>query len=185
MGTSIIVKSDNDLALTSVIESWSTLRAMESGSIMIIGNCLVGSSKSNGFVEGAIQLVQGIIRTVRRTIEEKLEISRGRRLVITHQQVDWLGTGALKFGGHKCTHQPNSAANCENSCCSFQDNRDLQPHEVLQKYERDDVFYNLGWSRGSRANLILPRGVSSSIQSSTTLQMATHQVPFHTTKHVA
>ena len=96
------MKSDNDLALTSVIESWSTLRAMESGSRMIIGNCLVGSSKSNGFVEGAIQLVQGIIRTVRRAIEEKLETSRGRRLVITHQQVnslDEVGTDALNFGG--------------------------------------------------------------------------------------
>ena len=65
----IIVKSDNEPALTSLIASWSTMRAMTSGSRMIIENRPVGSSKSNGVVERAIRSVQGMIRTVRSDIE--------------------------------------------------------------------------------------------------------------------
>ena len=60
----IIVKSDNEPALTSLIASWSAMRAMTSGSRMIIENSPVGSSKSNGIVERAIQSVQGMIRTI-------------------------------------------------------------------------------------------------------------------------
>ena len=56
----ITVKSDNKPPLTSFIESWrSTLRAMKSGSRMIMENRPVGSSESNGIVERAIQSVQG------------------------------------------------------------------------------------------------------------------------------
>ena len=50
----IIVKSDNEPALTSWIASWSAMRAMTRGSRMIIENSPVGSSKSNGVVERAI-----------------------------------------------------------------------------------------------------------------------------------
>ena len=67
----IIVKSDNEPAVTSLIKSWSTLGAMKSGSRMIIGSSLVGSSKSNGSVERAIQSVQGMIRAICSAIEEK------------------------------------------------------------------------------------------------------------------
>ena len=54
----IIVKLDNELVLTSLIESWSTLRAMKSGSRVIIENSPAGSLKCNGIVERAIQSVQ-------------------------------------------------------------------------------------------------------------------------------
>ena len=47
----ISVKPDNEPAQTSLIESWSTLRAMRSGSRMIIESSPVDSSKSNGIVE--------------------------------------------------------------------------------------------------------------------------------------
>ena len=39
-----IVKSDNKLVLTSLRESWSTLRAMKSGPSMIVENSPVGSA---------------------------------------------------------------------------------------------------------------------------------------------
>ena len=65
----IIVKSDNEPALTSLIASLSTMRAMTSGSRMIIENSPVGSSKSNGIVERAIQPVQEMIRTIGSDIE--------------------------------------------------------------------------------------------------------------------
>ena len=66
----IIVKSDNEPAPTSLIESWSALRALKSGSRMIVENTLVGSSKSNGIVERATQSVQRIIRTIRSVMKE-------------------------------------------------------------------------------------------------------------------
>ena len=66
----IILKSDNEPALTSLIESWSTPRAMKSGSRMIIEDSLVGSSKGNGIVETAIQSVLGVTRTILSAFEE-------------------------------------------------------------------------------------------------------------------
>ena len=41
---------------------------------MIIEYSLVGSAKSNGIVERAIQSVQGTIRTIRSAIEDKREV---------------------------------------------------------------------------------------------------------------
>ena len=53
----IIVKSDSEPTLASLIESSRTSSA-------------VGSSKSNGIVERSIQSVQGMIRTIRTAVEE-------------------------------------------------------------------------------------------------------------------
>ena len=55
----IIVKSDNEPALTSLIESSSTLRAMKSGSRVSIENSPDGGSNSDGIFDRAIQ---GMIR---------------------------------------------------------------------------------------------------------------------------
>ena len=63
----IIVMSDNEPALRSLIGSWSTMSNKE-WMRMIIENSLVGSSKRNGIVERAIQSVQGTIRTIRSAI---------------------------------------------------------------------------------------------------------------------
>ena len=67
----IIVKSDNEAELTSLIVSWSTLKAMKSGSRMIVENIPVGCSRSTGVFETATQSAQGLIRTIRSDIEEK------------------------------------------------------------------------------------------------------------------
>ena len=45
-------------ALTSLIESWSNLRAMKGGSRMTAESSPVGSSEGTGIVEKAIQSVQ-------------------------------------------------------------------------------------------------------------------------------
>ena len=66
----IILKSDNEPALTSFIESWSTPRAMKSGSRMIIDDSLVGSSKGNGIVGRAIQSVLRVTRKILSAFEE-------------------------------------------------------------------------------------------------------------------
>ena len=81
---------DNDPAVTSLIESWSTMRAMRSGSRMIVKNSLVGNSKSNGIVERTVQSVQGIIRTMRSAIEETWEV----KIDVTHSVWPWIAEQA-------------------------------------------------------------------------------------------
>ena len=82
----IIVKLDNELVLTSLIESWSTMRAMKSGSRVIIETSPAGSSKSNGIVLRAIQSVQGMIRAIRSAIEETWEV----KIDVTHSLWPWI-----------------------------------------------------------------------------------------------
>ena len=86
----ISVNSDNEPALTSLIASWSTLRAMESGLRMIIENGPVGSSKSNGIVERAIQFVPGMFRTTRSAIEVKWEV----KIDVKHSVWPWISEQA-------------------------------------------------------------------------------------------
>ena len=81
----ITVKSDNEAALTSLIELWSTLRAMKSGSRMINEKGAVGSSKSNGIAVRAIQSEQGTVRTIRSATEEKWEV----KIDVTHSVWPW------------------------------------------------------------------------------------------------
>ena len=89
----IIVKSDNEPALTSLIASLSTMRAMTSGSRMIIENRPVGSSKSNGIVERAIQSVQEMIRTIGSDIEGRWEV----KMDATHSIWPWIPEHAARF----------------------------------------------------------------------------------------
>ena len=67
----IIVKSDNEPALRSLVEAWGRLRAVKGGGKMVVEHSPVHSSKSNGVVERSIQTVQGMIRTMRSALEEK------------------------------------------------------------------------------------------------------------------
>ena len=85
----IIVESDNEPALTSLTQSWSTLRAMKSGSGMTIQNSPFGSWNGNGIVERAIQSGQGVIRTLRSTIEEQWEVE-----LLTHSVWLWIAEQA-------------------------------------------------------------------------------------------
>ena len=86
----IIVMSDNEPALTSLVASWSTMRAMTSESRMIIENSPVGSSKSNGIVERAIQSVQGMIRMIRNDIEGRWRV----KIDATHSIWPWIAEHA-------------------------------------------------------------------------------------------
>ena len=65
----IIVESNNEPGLKSLIASWSTMRAMTSGSRTSAENSPAGSPKSDGIDERAIQSAQGMIRTIRSDIE--------------------------------------------------------------------------------------------------------------------
>ena len=76
----IIVKSDNEPALISLVEAWRRLRPVKGGGKMVVEHSPVHSSKSNGVVERSIQTVQGMIRTMRSALEEKW----GVKLAVAH-----------------------------------------------------------------------------------------------------
>merc|ERR1712026_515647 len=67
----VIMKNDGEPALVKVVEEIGRLRAAKGGRGMVIENSPVGSSASNGYIERAIQGVQGMVRTWRSTLEEK------------------------------------------------------------------------------------------------------------------
>ena len=66
-----MIKSDNEPALTKVVEEIGRLRAAIGGQRMVVENSPVHSSKSNGFIERTIQSVQGLVRTWRSSLEAK------------------------------------------------------------------------------------------------------------------
>ena len=67
----VTMKTDNEPALVKVVENIGRLRAAKGGMGMIVENSPVYSSKSNGYIERAVQSVQGMVRTLRSAVEEK------------------------------------------------------------------------------------------------------------------
>ena len=57
---------------------------------MVIENSPVHSSKSNGIIERAIQTVQGMIRTIRSSIEDKWEV----KIKTSHPIWPWIAEHA-------------------------------------------------------------------------------------------
>ena len=82
----VIVKSDNEPALVSLVETWGRERAIKGGKRMVVEHSPVHSSKSNGVVERAVQTVQGMIRTMRSALEDKW----GVKLSIGHPVWTWM-----------------------------------------------------------------------------------------------
>ena len=67
--TEIIMKSDNEPALVSVVEGIGRWRAMKGGGRMSVEHSPRYCSKSNGIVERAVRSVQGVVRTLRSALE--------------------------------------------------------------------------------------------------------------------
>ena len=82
----LVMKSDNEPALTKVVEEIGRLRAAIGGQGMVVENSPVYSSKSNGFIERTIQSVQALVRTWRSSLEAKL----GVKLDVEHKEWPWL-----------------------------------------------------------------------------------------------
>ena len=61
----IIVRSDQELAVMSIIEEVGKIRAQRGGGRFVVENSPVGSSQSNGVAEKAIQSVQGQVRVLK------------------------------------------------------------------------------------------------------------------------
>lgn len=82
----VTVKSDNEPALLALIDHLARLRAAKGASRMMVENSPVFSSKSNGIVERAVQSVQGLIRTLRSSVEDKWSV----KLPTDHAIWPWL-----------------------------------------------------------------------------------------------
>ena len=82
----VVRKSDNEPALTKVVEEIGRLRAAIEGQGMVVENSPVHSSKSNGLIERTIQSVQGLVRTWRSSLEAKWCV----KLDVEHRIWPWL-----------------------------------------------------------------------------------------------
>ena len=87
----VIVKSDNEPAVKSLVEEWGRLRAAEGGGKMVVENSPVGSSQSNGVVERGIQTVQGMIRTLRSALEDRWGVKLEADHVVWTWMVEYAG----------------------------------------------------------------------------------------------
>ena len=78
----IIMKSDNEPALVALKQAVKAERPEE----IIMEESPVGESASNGEVENAIKLVEGMFRSIKSSLEERI----GRKLPREHMCVPWL-----------------------------------------------------------------------------------------------
>ena len=88
----VIVKSDNEPAITSIIAEVGRMRAASGGGRWIVENSPVGSSASNGVVERAIRSVTQQIRVMKDCLEHKAKVLIGAR----HPLMTWLA----EYAGH-------------------------------------------------------------------------------------
>ena len=84
--TDIIVKSDNEPALVSVVDGVGRLRAIRGGGRMAVEHSPRYCSKGNGIIERAVQSVQGVVRTLRSALEARW----GRRIDEGHAIWSWM-----------------------------------------------------------------------------------------------
>ena len=86
----ITAKSDNEPAPTSVIASWSTMRAMTSGSRMSSRTVRLAVRRATELSRGRSRSVQGMIRTIRSDIEGRW----GVKIDATHSIWPWIAEHA-------------------------------------------------------------------------------------------
>ena len=96
----LVLKSDQEPSIVDVMKEIQKARECEYGSAM--DNSRVGDSDSNGTIESAIGSVEGVARTLRIALEEKV----GQRLLATDPIIPWL----IRHAGHiitRCWVRPN------------------------------------------------------------------------------
>ena len=82
----IIVRSDQEPAVMSIIEEVGKIRAQRGGGRFVVENSPVGSSQSNGVAEKAIQSVQGQVRVLKLALEKRWGIKIPHR----HSVIPWV-----------------------------------------------------------------------------------------------
>jgi hypothetical protein len=88
----VIVKSDNEAAITFIIAEVGRMRAATGGGKWMVENSPVGSSASNGVVERAIRSVTQQARVMKDGLEHKAKMLIGAR----HPLMPWI----VEYAGH-------------------------------------------------------------------------------------
>ena len=89
----IVLKSDQEPSIVEVLREVQKGRESEYGSAM--DNSRVGDSDSNGTIENSIGAVEGMVRTLRVALEEKL----GQKIQLSDPVMPWL----VRHAGHLIT----------------------------------------------------------------------------------
>ena len=82
----MIVRSDQELAVMSIMEEVGKIRAQRGGGRFVVENSPVGSSQSNGVAEKAIQSVQGQVQVLKLALEKRWGIKIPHR----HSVIPWV-----------------------------------------------------------------------------------------------
>ena len=82
----VVVKSDQEPAMKSIVEDIGRCRAAAGGRKYIVESSPVGSSASNGVVERAVQSVEQQVRVMKDAIERRW----GLKVPIAHPVITWL-----------------------------------------------------------------------------------------------
>ena len=96
----LVLKSDQENSITDVMKEIQKARECEFGTAL--DNSRVGDSDSNGTIENAVGSVEGMCRTLRVALEDKLK----QKVAITDPVIPWL----VRHAGHlitKCWIRPS------------------------------------------------------------------------------
>ena len=89
----LVLTSDQESSIVDVMKEMQKARECEFGSAL--DNSRVGDSDSNGTIENAVGSVEGVARTLRIALEEKV----GQRILATDPIIPWL----IRHAGHIIT----------------------------------------------------------------------------------
>jgi len=85
MHKDVIVKSDQEPSIASIVNEIGKMRAMEGGGRWIVESSPVGASASNGVVERAIQSVQAQTRVLKLALEKRWGVD----IPVRHAAIPW------------------------------------------------------------------------------------------------
>ena len=81
-----ILKCDQEPAIISLVDTVRNVLAEEHGRDIAVEHSPVSASQSNGFIEGAVRIIKGMVRTLRYSVEEL----HGVRVGTSRQILPWL-----------------------------------------------------------------------------------------------
>ena len=82
----LLVKSDQEAAIMSIVEQVGRLRAANGGGKFVVENSPVGASASNRVVERAIQSVEAMTRVLKVALESRWQV----RIPAKHAIIPWM-----------------------------------------------------------------------------------------------
>jgi hypothetical protein len=85
----VIVRSDQEPAILSIIQEVGRLRAIAGGWRYICENSPVGSSQSNGMIERYVQSVQQQVRVIKSALEEKWRVTVEAKSAVVPWMVEY------------------------------------------------------------------------------------------------